>query len=133
MLLLVVFDNFRVALVSIIGIESRVAARPSLAQQIPALVQADLELMHSGALFVVQPDPFGVLRQFVFFLHQLFDMLKKFCIGHGKLCLLIWNLCDPLFNAYYHTNGHIGKVASSFRVFLMSSSTSSLRGGFEVG
>src|SRR5581483_4377475 len=82
-LLLVMLDDFWIAYMRLFGAESRVAARASLAQQVPALIQADLELLHTRALLVVQPDAFGVLRQFVFFLYQLLDVLKEFGIGHG--------------------------------------------------
>ena len=95
------FDNFWIALVGFIRIESRVTARATLAQQIPALIQADLELMHTGVLFIVQPDAFGVLRQFVFFLHQLFDVLKKFCIGHRQLLMFYpFQGCYNRFHCY---------------------------------
>src|SRR5260370_12882632 len=86
-LLLVVFDDPWIAHLRIFGAESRVAARASLAQQVPALIQADLELLHARVLFGIQPDAFRVLHEFVFFLYQILDVLKEFGIGHDRLLI----------------------------------------------
>jgi hypothetical protein len=51
-------DNLWIAHLRPVRAESSVTARPSLAQQIPALVQADLELPHARMLIVIQPDAF---------------------------------------------------------------------------
>src|SRR5260370_40716424 len=86
-LLLVVFDDLWIAHLRIFGAESRVAARASLAQQVPALIQADLELLHTRVLFGIQPGAFRVLHEFMFFLYQLLDVLKEFGIGHYRLLI----------------------------------------------
>jgi hypothetical protein len=58
------------------------AESASLAQQIPALIEANFNLAHPLVFLFAQPTSLRTLRELVFFVYQFFYMVQNGIILH---------------------------------------------------
>src|SRR5206468_4635297 len=81
----VAFDRFLVANVRAVRVETRRAPRPSLTQQVPALVQRDLEPAESRPVGVGHLPVRFALEELVLLARKLVDASEDFLIVHDLL------------------------------------------------
>jgi hypothetical protein len=82
MLLLVMLNYLWIAYFSFVRIEACMPPGTALAQQIPALIQVDLKLLHASMLVIIQASCFREVQEFVFLVYQPFDVLHNFFVVH---------------------------------------------------
>src|SRR5512133_2040956 len=68
-----------------VGVLAGVPAGPALAQEVPALVELDLELAQPGLLALVEPVPGGLALQAVLLLDQRADTVQHLLVVHWGL------------------------------------------------
>jgi hypothetical protein len=81
-------NRIGVADCGLIGIEVGGAQGAALAQQVPALIQADLKLVHALAFLFTQPAYVRLLGELMFFADQFFNVFQDIGIVHNLEPLL---------------------------------------------
>jgi hypothetical protein len=81
---LVALDRVRIADLGVVIGEAGGAAGPSLAEQVPALIERDLNGLKPGVVLRIQTDTSLAPLQSMLFVDQLVDVLKDRVIVHGK-------------------------------------------------
>src|SRR5205085_1981266 len=100
-LLLVVLDGALATDLGGVGVEAGVAASAPLAQQVPALVERDLDLLEPGMLVVAQPDAGLALLELVLLGDECVDPLDDLGVVH--------RIIQPLLRA----KPNVGRSAAS--------------------
>ena len=67
-----------------VGVLAGVAAGPALAEEVPALVELDLELAEPGLLALVEAAAGGLALQGVLLLDQRADAVHDLLVVHGS-------------------------------------------------
>jgi hypothetical protein len=81
-LLLVAFDDLRVADTRRICVVAGLAERTTLAEQIPGLVETDLDRFEPAMLVLVQATLGSSFVQFLFFGNELLDLIVDSLVLH---------------------------------------------------
>jgi hypothetical protein len=82
LLLLVALDDLGPSRLSVVRITTRLAERPSLAQEVPALVERDLDLLEALAVAIARGSVRLALPQRVLFVDELLDRPMNLRIVH---------------------------------------------------
>jgi hypothetical protein len=82
--LLVSLDHLRLADVRALWIEVSLPQRTALAEQVPALIEANLDLLEPASVRLAPPALRLVRPQRMFLGHKTFDLLMNLVIVHGR-------------------------------------------------
>ncbi len=86
-LLLVMLDSIHIAHASFVRVQVGMPTRPPLAQQVPALIEADFNRLYTRPLLLIQMAFLRRTHKFVLFIHQLFYALQDLTVVHVYLFL----------------------------------------------